>query len=99
MVTAMGLLYFAQEDVDWAIVEVGMGGRLDATNVIHPQVSVITNVSLDHQEFLGRTLSAIAREKPASSKIGSLSSPALNNRWYKVRSKWPVTNMMRPFIG
>jgi len=63
MVTAMGLLYFAQEEVDWAIVEVGMGGRLDATNVIHPQASVITNVSLDHQEFLGKTLSAIAREK------------------------------------
>jgi dihydrofolate synthase / folylpolyglutamate synthase len=63
MVTAMGLLYFAREKVDWAIVEVGMGGRLDATNVIHPQASVITNVALDHQEFLGRTLSVIAREK------------------------------------
>lgn len=63
MVTAMGLLYFAEENVDWAIVEVGMGGRLDATNVITPKVSVITNVSFDHQEFLGSTLASIAREK------------------------------------
>lgn len=63
MVTAMGFLYFAEEEVDWAVVEVGMGGRLDATNVIQPIVSAITNVSMDHQEYLGKTLAAIAREK------------------------------------
>lgn len=63
VVTAMALLYFAEQEVDWAIIEVGMGGRLDATNVISPKVSVITNVSYDHQEYLGNTLSAIAREK------------------------------------
>jgi dihydrofolate synthase/folylpolyglutamate synthase len=63
VVTAMAFLYFAQEQVDWAVVEVGMGGRLDATNVVRPQASVITNVSFDHQEFLGTTLSSIAREK------------------------------------
>lgn len=63
VVTAMGFLYFAEEEVDWAIVEVGMGGRLDATNVVQPIVSAITNVSMDHQEYLGRTLAAIAREK------------------------------------
>lgn len=63
MVTAMALLYFAQENVDFAVIEVGMGGRLDATNVIRPLVSVITNVSYDHQEYLGDTLTAIAREK------------------------------------
>ncbi|MGQ9483429.1 MAG: bifunctional folylpolyglutamate synthase/dihydrofolate synthase [Desulfosoma sp.] len=62
-VTAMAFHYFAQEAVDWAVIETGMGGRLDATNVIFPQVSVITNVAMDHQEFLGSTLSAIAREK------------------------------------
>ncbi|HBZ57481.1 MAG TPA: bifunctional folylpolyglutamate synthase/dihydrofolate synthase [Syntrophobacteraceae bacterium] len=63
VVTAMGLLCFAQENVDWAVVEVGMGGRLDATNVICPRASVITNISFDHQEFLGATLTSIAREK------------------------------------
>jgi len=63
MVTAMALVYFAQEKVDFAVIEVGMGGRLDATNVINPLVSIITNVSRDHQEYLGSTLPAIAREK------------------------------------
>lgn len=62
-VTAMAFHYFAQEGVDWAVVETGMGGRLDATNVIAPDVAVITNVAMDHQEFLGGSLSAIAREK------------------------------------
>jgi dihydrofolate synthase / folylpolyglutamate synthase len=63
MVTAMAFQYFAEEEVDWAIVEVGMGGRLDATNVIRPEVSVITNIALDHEEYLGNTLAAITREK------------------------------------
>jgi dihydrofolate synthase / folylpolyglutamate synthase len=63
VVTTMAFQYFAEEKVDWAIIEAGMGGRLDATNVMRPQVSVITNVSFDHEEFLGKTLRAIAREK------------------------------------
>ncbi len=63
VVTTMAFKYFCDEQVDWAVVEVGMGGRLDATNVITPAVSIITNVSMDHQEFLGNTLAAIAREK------------------------------------
>lgn len=63
MVTAMALLYFAEEEVDFAIMETGMGGRLDATNVITPEVSIITNIGFDHQEFLGSTISSIAREK------------------------------------
>jgi len=62
-VTAMAFHYFACEKVDWAIVEVGMGGRLDATNVLLPEVSVITNIGLDHNEFLGETISDIAFEK------------------------------------
>lgn len=70
-VTAMAFLYFAEEKVDWAIVETGMGGRLDATNVIRPEVSVITNISFDHQEFLGRTLASIAREKAGVIKKGT----------------------------
>jgi dihydrofolate synthase/folylpolyglutamate synthase len=70
VVTAMAFQYFAEEEVDWAVVEAGMGGRLDATNVIQPQVSVITNVALDHQEYLGNTLAAITREKAGIVKKG-----------------------------
>ncbi|MDY0042921.1 MAG: folylpolyglutamate synthase/dihydrofolate synthase family protein, partial [Desulforhabdus sp.] len=70
VVTAMGFLYFAEEQVDWAIIEVGMGGRLDATNVVRPVVCAITNVSMDHQEYLGKTLAAIAREKAGIIKDG-----------------------------
>jgi len=61
--TAMAFLCFAEEKVDWVIAETGLGGRLDATNVIHPEVCVITNIGFDHQEYLGSTLSSIAREK------------------------------------
>jgi dihydrofolate synthase/folylpolyglutamate synthase len=68
--TAMGLIYFAREKVDIAVIEVGMGGRLDATNVIRPGVSVITNISLDHQAFLGSSLTEIAREKAGIIKRG-----------------------------
>lgn len=63
LVTAMMFCYFAERHVDLAVLEVGMGGRLDATNVVEPLVSVITNVALEHVEHLGATLSAIAREK------------------------------------
>ncbi|GAB4423416.1 MAG: folylpolyglutamate synthase/dihydrofolate synthase family protein [Thermodesulfovibrionales bacterium] len=62
-VTAMAFLYFKRRGVGWAVVETGMGGRLDATNVITPAVSVITNISYDHREFLGETLKEIAMEK------------------------------------
>ena len=55
--------YFTKEKIDIAIIEVGMGGRLDATNIIRPLVSVITNIGLDHTQFLGNTLTAIAAEK------------------------------------
>ncbi len=61
--TALALLWFARERVDMAILEVGMGGRLDATNVIWPEVALITNVAMDHEAHLGNTLAEIAREK------------------------------------
>src|SRR5512143_588394 len=61
--TAMAFSWFAEESVDIAVVEVGMGGRLDSTNVITPLVSVITNIDLEHTEFLRSTLELIAREK------------------------------------
>jgi dihydrofolate synthase / folylpolyglutamate synthase len=61
--TILAFDWFAKNEVDIAIIETGMGGRLDATNVIQPEVSLITNVSLDHTQFLGTTVSAIAAEK------------------------------------
>jgi dihydrofolate synthase / folylpolyglutamate synthase len=62
-ITAMGFLYFALRQVHTAVIEVGMGGRLDATNIVEPVVSVITDISLDHTEWLGSTVDLIAREK------------------------------------
>ena len=63
MMTAIAFAHFAREKVDIAVLEVGMGGRLDATNVVEPLVSVIADISLDHQKFLGNTVGEIAREK------------------------------------
>ena len=63
MTVGLALDYFAKENVAIAIIEVGMGGRLDATNIITPLVSVITNIGLDHTQFLGNTLESIATEK------------------------------------
>ncbi len=63
MTVGMAFRYFARQKVDMTIIEVGMGGRLDSTNVITPELSVITNISLDHTQFLGNNLAAIAREK------------------------------------
>ncbi len=63
MTVGMAFDYFAKQKVDIAIVEVGLGGRLDSTNIIIPEVSVITNIGLDHTQFLGNTLQAIAKEK------------------------------------
>ncbi len=61
--TAMALFEFSRRKVDWAIMETGMGGRLDATNVLAPDLSIITNISLEHRAYLGRTITAIAGEK------------------------------------
>lgn len=63
LTTAMAFLYFAEQQVDVAVIEVGLGGRLDCTNIITPDLSVITNISFDHIQFLGNTLADIAREK------------------------------------
>jgi dihydrofolate synthase/folylpolyglutamate synthase len=68
--TAMAFLAFARARVDVAVIEVGMGGRLDATNVVRPLVSVVTNVDLDHQRYLGDSVAAIAREKAGIIKPG-----------------------------
>lgn len=63
LTTCLAFLHFAQEQVDIAVIETGLGGRLDATNIIHPCLSVITSISLDHTEILGSTCEEIAKEK------------------------------------
>ena len=68
--TALAFYCFAEAGVDFAVAEVGLGGRLDATNVLLPEVAVITNVAWDHSDYLGNTLSAIAREKVGIAKPG-----------------------------
>ncbi len=68
--TALALQWFASENVDLAILEVGMGGRLDATNIVSPLTSIITNVSMDHEEYLGDTLTDVAMEKAGIIKSG-----------------------------
>lgn len=68
--TAIGFLAFAEAGVDVAVVEVGLGGRLDSTNVITPELAIITNIAFDHADYLGNTLAAIAREKAGIIKSG-----------------------------
>lgn len=68
--TALAFLYFSRQQVDVAVIEVGLGGRLDATNVVLPAVSVITSISYDHTQFLGETLAQIAGEKGGIIKNG-----------------------------
>ncbi|MGC1473835.1 MAG: folylpolyglutamate synthase/dihydrofolate synthase family protein [Psychroserpens sp.] len=63
LTVGMAFQYFAEQEVDIAIIEVGMGGRLDSTNIITPEISVITNIGFDHMQFLGNTYEAIATEK------------------------------------
>ncbi len=70
MTGGMAFWYFVQQEVDIAIIEVGMGGRLDSTNVIIPELSVITNIGYDHMQFLGETLPKIAGEKAGIIKAG-----------------------------
>jgi dihydrofolate synthase/folylpolyglutamate synthase len=70
IVTAMAFYHFAQKKVDWAVIETGMGGRFDATNIITPQVSVITNLSMEHSDYLGHSIKDLAREKGGIIKPG-----------------------------
>lgn len=73
---ALGSRHFASEGVEWAAMEAGMGGRLDATNTVDSEVAVITNVSLEHTKILGSTVRAIAQEKAAILKAGSVAVTA-----------------------
>jgi dihydrofolate synthase/folylpolyglutamate synthase len=72
MLTTMAFSHFAASRVDIAVLEVGMGGRLDATNVVDPLVSIITDISLDHEKFLGSTIREIAREKAGILRPGGI---------------------------
>ena len=72
MMTAIAFEHFAAEKVDIAVLEVGMGGRLDATNVVEPRVSIITDISLDHQKYLGNSVGEIAREKAGIIRAGGV---------------------------
>ena len=79
--TAIAFQYFSDEDIDIAVIETGMGGRWDATNIVIPILSVITNIGIDHTDFLGNTLSKIAREKSGIIKKGHpvVSAPQKND--------------------
>lgn len=70
IITALAMTYFAEQGVEWGVFEVGLGGRLDATNVLQPEIAVITSISMDHMKVLGDTLEAIAREKAGIIKPG-----------------------------
>ncbi len=70
LTTAMAFRYFADQKVDVAVIEVGMGGRLDCTNIIHPDLCIITNIGFDHIQYLGNTLTKIAKEKAGIIKEG-----------------------------
>src|SRR3954471_10650101 len=72
MLTAIAFEYFSRRKIDITILEVGMGGRLDATNVVEPRISIITDISLDHQKFLGNTVTEIAREKAGIIRTGGV---------------------------
>src|ERR1035438_7682972 len=68
----MGFEYFARSRPDMVVLEVGMGGRLDATNVVDPRLSIITDIALDHQKYLGETVAKIAREKAGIIRPGGI---------------------------
>lgn len=84
IVTALGCLLFARAGVQWAVMEVGLGGRLDATNALTPELSVLTNVGLDHTEVLGSTREAIAAEKAGILRVGRPAVTAITPEL------WPV---------
>ena len=79
----MAIRHFINQNCDYVVLETGMGGRLDATNVVKPLVSVITNIGLDHQQYLGNTLKDIATEK------GGIIKDDTSSHWQKTRRGLP----------
>ena len=94
--TCLALLYFADTQPDIAIMEVGLGGRADATNVIHPLISVITSISLEHTEILGHTIEDIAREKAGIIKPGI---PVIIGKTVPLSVVSPLTDHLIPSLG
>ena len=86
LATALAFLYFKEEKVDVAVIEVGLGGRLDCTNIISPDLSVITNISKDHVQFLGDTPTQIAKEKAGIIKPGTPVVIGETNNNFEVRN-------------
>jgi dihydrofolate synthase/folylpolyglutamate synthase len=104
--TAMAMLYFIETKVDLAILEVGLGGRLDSTNVVDPLLSVITNISMDHRDYLGDALEAVAREKAGIIKKGralvtAATQPRVVDLFRRVclEKKAPLYRVGRDFRG
>jgi dihydrofolate synthase/folylpolyglutamate synthase len=104
--TAMAMLYFVEAKVDLAILEVGLGGRLDSTNVVDPLLSVITNISMDHRDYLGDTLEAVAREKAGIIKEGRVlvtaaTQPKVVDLFQRIclEKKAPLYRVGRDFRG
>ena len=81
---ALGCLLFAEAGAEWAVMEVGLGGRLDATNALEPVLSVITGVALDHTEILGDTLAAIAAEKAGILRRGRPAVTGIAPEWLPI---------------
>jgi dihydrofolate synthase / folylpolyglutamate synthase len=105
ILTAVAFLHFAQEQVDVAVVEVGLGGRLDATNVLTPLVSVITSLSLDHTQLLGETLAEIAAEKggiikPGVPLVTAVQAPEAHSRLLEIAGERaaPMTVIGRDWL-
>ncbi len=96
--TIMAFEYFRQQQVDFAIIEVGLGGRLDSTNIIHPLVTAITNVQLDHQNILGDTIEEIAGEKAGIIKHGIPAVSGDENEAVKAILKKKAERENAPFI-
>ena len=104
LTTALGFLYFAEQQVDIAVIEVGLGGRLDATNIINPLVSVITPVSYDHRAVLGDTLTEIAYEKggiikPGKSVVLSPQQPEAEKELLRIAAERdaPITQVEKAY--
>lgn len=101
VMTALAFQFFADRGVDWAVLEVGLGGRLDATNVVHPAVCAITSLSYDHVELLGHTLSLIAFEKAGIIKPGVpvVSSPQESEAMAVIQRVCADTNAKLVVVG
>ena len=84
VMTALGLAYFAEQAVDLAVLEVGLGGRLDSTNVVTPEVAAVTEIQLEHTQILGDTLAKIGREKAGIFKPGVPAERAAEARGARV---------------